>query len=171
VLLPLLLWKITFRMASNGVSGYHDNFLTNGGTPNELEYAEKLNADPERLKFAYVNILPPRGYLLLIIARYWVPNVSGGLVISKIPQRTKWDLDSNVKYARTAERVGFEYALSQIRFMAGYGADHQHESVSFSQALLHFTSKLNVIAALLPGPWNPAIAAKQIASIDQYTNG
>ena len=37
--------------------------------------------------------------------------------------------------------------------------------------MLHFTSKLNVIAALLPGPWNPAIAAKQIASIDQYTNG
>jgi alkanesulfonate monooxygenase SsuD/methylene tetrahydromethanopterin reductase-like flavin-dependent oxidoreductase (luciferase family) len=73
--------------------------------------------------------------------------------------------------------------------MAGYGADNQHESVtsqvlffshklnlshrsvSFSQALLHFTEKLNVIAALLPGPWNPAIAAKQIASIDQYTNG
>ena len=51
-----------------------------------------------------------------------MPNVSGGLVISKIEQRTKWDLDSNIEYARTAERVGFEYALSQIRFMAGYGA-------------------------------------------------
>lgn len=54
--------------------------------------------------------------------RYWVPNVSGGLVISKIEQRTKWDLDSNIEYARTAERWGFEYALTQIRFMAGYGA-------------------------------------------------
>lgn len=51
-----------------------------------------------------------------------MPNVSGGLVISKIDQRTKWDLDANVGYARTAEKVGFEYALSQIRFMAGYGA-------------------------------------------------
>jgi alkanesulfonate monooxygenase SsuD/methylene tetrahydromethanopterin reductase-like flavin-dependent oxidoreductase (luciferase family) len=49
--------------------------------------------------------------------------------------------------------------------------ENQHESVSFSQALLHNTKKLNVIAALLPGPWNPAIAAKQIASIDHYTNG
>jgi alkanesulfonate monooxygenase SsuD/methylene tetrahydromethanopterin reductase-like flavin-dependent oxidoreductase (luciferase family) len=92
-------------------------------------------------------------------------------VISKVPQRTNWTLDANINYARTAERVGFEFALSQIRFMAGYGADHQHESVSFSQALLHHTSKLNVIAALLPGPWNPAIAAKQVASIDNYTNG
>lgn len=100
-----------------------------------------------------------------------MPNVSGGLVISKIPQRTDWTFEKNVEYAQTAERVGFEYALSQIRFMAGYGADHQHESVSISQALLHFTKRLNVIAALLPGPWNPTIAAKQIASIDQYSKG
>ena len=49
--------------------------------------------------------------------------------------------------------------------------ENQHESVSFSQALLHSTKKLNVLAALLPGPWNPAVAAKQIASIDHYTNG
>lgn len=49
--------------------------------------------------------------------------------------------------------------------------ENQHESVSFSQALLHATTKLNVIAALLPGPWNPAIAAKQIASIDHYSGG
>ena len=54
--------------------------------------------------------------------RYWVPNVSGGLVISKIKQETSWDLDSNIDYARSAERHGFEYALTQIRFMAGYGA-------------------------------------------------
>ncbi|KAI9798851.1 MAG: hypothetical protein M1833_004354 [Piccolia ochrophora] len=113
-----------------------------------------INSNPDRVKFAY-----------------WVPNVSGGLVISKIPQRTKWDLESNVRYAQTAENVGFEFALSQIRFMAGYGADNQHESVSFSQALLHSTKKINVIAALLPGPWNPAVAAKQIASIDNYSNG
>ncbi|RMZ74923.1 hypothetical protein DV738_g5678, partial [Chaetothyriales sp. CBS 135597] len=102
---------------------------------------------------------------------YWVPNVSGGLVISKIEQRTKWDLESNVKYARTAEDVGFEYALSQIRFLAGYGAEFQHEPVTFSTALLLQTKKLHLIVALLPGPWNPAVAAKQIASIDHYSNG
>lgn len=92
-------------------------------------------------------------------------------MISKIPQRTDWTFEKNVEYAQTAERVGFEYALSQIRFMAGYGADNQHESVTISQALLHFTKTLNVIIALLPGPWNPAVAAKQVASIDNYTGG
>ena len=96
---------------------------------------------------------------------YWVPNVSGGLVISNIPQRTGWDIDYNRQLAQIAERVGFDYALTQIRFTAGYGADNQHESVTFSQALLASTQKLKVIAALLPGPWNPTLAAKQIATI------
>src|ERR1700690_4419326 len=102
---------------------------------------------------------------------YWVPNVSGGLVISKIPQRTDWSLDYNVKLARIAEASGFDYALSQIRFTAGYGAEFQHESVAFSHALLAATKKLKVIAALLPGPWNPALAAKQIATINHLSEG
>ncbi|EXJ90429.1 alkanesulfonate monooxygenase [Capronia coronata CBS 617.96] len=128
---------------------------TNAGLQsNGSSFASDINADPNRIKFAY-----------------WVPNVSGGLVISKIPQRTNWDLPSNVQYAQTAEKVGFEYALSQIRFMAGYGAESQHEPVTFSQALLHQTKTLKLIVALLPGPWNPAVAAKQIASIDNYTDG
>ncbi|MCX7277687.1 MAG: LLM class flavin-dependent oxidoreductase, partial [Burkholderiales bacterium] len=102
---------------------------------------------------------------------YWVPNVSGGLVVSTIKQRTDWSLEYNQKLAQTAEKAGFDYALSQIRFTAGYGAEYQHESVSFSQALLHATTKLKVIAAILPGPWNPAVVAKQIATIDHISNG
>jgi len=102
---------------------------------------------------------------------YWVPNVSGGLVVSKIPQRTDWSLEYNVKLAQLAEQAGFDYALSQIRFTAGYGAEYQHESVSFSQALLQATTKLKVLAAILPGPWDPAVVAKQLATIDHISNG
>lgn len=102
---------------------------------------------------------------------YWVPNVSGGLVISNIEQRTSWDIDYNRKLAQIAEANGFDYALSQIRFTAGYGAEFQHESVSFSHALLAATERLKVIAAILPGPWNPALAAKQIATINHLTAG
>ncbi|EMD63068.1 hypothetical protein GGP41_005093 [Bipolaris sorokiniana] len=132
---------------------------TNGranGTEDSFTPIQQLdiNQDPDRVLFAY-----------------WVPNVSGGLVVSKIAQKTSWDLASNVRYARTAEEYGFEYALTQVRFTASYGADNQHESVSFSQALLHSTERLKLIAAILPGVWNPTIAAKQIASIDNYSNG
>jgi FMNH2-dependent dimethyl sulfone monooxygenase len=102
---------------------------------------------------------------------YWVPNVSGGLVISDIEQRTSWDIDYNRRLARLAENNGFEYALSQIRFTAGYGAEFQHEPVAFTHALLAATERLKVIAALLPGPWNPVLAAKQLATIDILTGG
>ncbi|MBC3372963.1 dimethyl sulfone monooxygenase SfnG [Pseudomonas sp. SWRI92] len=102
---------------------------------------------------------------------YWVPNVSGGLVVSKIPQRTDWGIDYNRKLAQIAEAAGFDYALTQIRFTAGYGAEYQHESVAFSHALLAATTRLKVIAAVLPGPWTPSVLAKQIATIDQLTGG
>lgn len=106
-----------------------------------------------------------------ILFAYWVPNVSGGLVVSDIEQRTDWGIDYNRRLAQAAEKNGFEYALTQIRFTAGYGAEYQHESVSFSHAILAATEKLKVIAAILPGPWKPALAAKQLATIDQLSNG
>ena len=102
---------------------------------------------------------------------YWVPNVSGGLVVSNVEQRTDWSYEYNVRLAQVAEKSGFEYALTQIRFTAGYNADNQHESVSFSHGILAKTEKLKVIAAILPGPWKPALAAKQLATIDHLTNG
>ncbi|MEU4805356.1 dimethylsulfone monooxygenase SfnG [Actinosynnema sp. NPDC023587] len=102
---------------------------------------------------------------------YWVPNVSGGLVVSDIEQRTDWSYDYNRELAVLAERNGFEYALSQVRYLAGYGASHQHESTSFSLALLLATQRLKVIAAVHPGLWHPAVLAKFIATADHISGG
>ncbi|XXY47755.1 dimethylsulfone monooxygenase SfnG [Sorangium sp. So ce269] len=102
---------------------------------------------------------------------YWVPNVSGGLVVSKIEQRTHWGIDYNRKLARLAEDSGFEYALSQVRYMASYGAEYQHESTSFSLALLLATERLRVIAAVHPGLWHPGVLAKLGATADDLSNG
>ncbi|RJT79942.1 dimethyl sulfone monooxygenase SfnG [Arthrobacter cheniae] len=102
---------------------------------------------------------------------YWVPNVSGGLVVSTIEQRTSWDFDYNKKLARIAEDAGFEYALSQTRYAASYGADKQHEATSFSLALLAATEKLKVIAAVHPGMWHPGVLAKFIITADHISNG
>lgn len=101
---------------------------------------------------------------------YWVPNVSGGLVVSTIDQRTNHSPEYNVDLARTAEQVGFDYALTQVRYLASYGADAQHESVSFSLALLAATERLKVIAAVHPGQWPPHILAK-LAATAQATTG
>lgn len=102
---------------------------------------------------------------------HWVPNVSGGLVVSKVPQRTDWSLDYNVALVQIAEEVGFEYALTQTRFMGNYGAEYQHDSMMFSAALLAKTDRINVITAVLPGLFHPGVVAKQGATADQIFNG
>lgn len=102
---------------------------------------------------------------------YWVPNVSGGLVVSTIEQRTSWDFDYNKKLARIAENSGFEYALTQTRYAASYGADKQHEATSFSLALLGATERLKVISAVHPGMWHPGVLAKFIITADHISGG
>lgn len=102
---------------------------------------------------------------------YWVPNVSGGLVVSKIEQRTDWSYDYNRELAVLAENNGFDYALTQVRYIASYGAAYQHESTSFSLALLLATERLKVIAAVHPGLWQPGVLAKLIATADQVSGG
>ena len=102
---------------------------------------------------------------------YWVPNVSGGLVTSTIDQRTDWGFEYNRELAVRAERAGFDYALSQVRYMASYGAEYQHESTSFSLALLLATERLKVIAAVHPGLWHPGVFAKLGATADHLSGG
>ncbi|MDQ4490035.1 dimethyl sulfone monooxygenase SfnG [Sinomonas sp. ASV486] len=102
---------------------------------------------------------------------YWVPNVSGGLVVSTIEQRTNWEFEYNKKLARIAENSGFEYALTQTRYAASYGADKQHEATSFSLALLMATERLKVISAVHPGMWHPGVLAKFIITADHLSGG
>ena len=102
---------------------------------------------------------------------YWVPNVSGGLVTSTIEQRTDWSFGYNRKLARLAEQAGFDYALSQVRYTASYGAEYQHESTSFSLALLLATERLKLIAAVHPGLWHPGVLAKWVATADHLSGG
>jgi FMNH2-dependent dimethyl sulfone monooxygenase len=102
---------------------------------------------------------------------YWVPNVSGGLVVSKIEQRTDWGYDYNKRLAQLAEVNGFDYALSQVRYIASYGAAYQHESTSISLAIALATERLKVIAAVHPGLWQPGVLAKLVASADVMTGG
>ncbi len=102
---------------------------------------------------------------------YWVPNVSGGLVVSKIPQRTDWSFEYNKWLAQTAEQVGFDYALSQARFFASYGAEDQLEALTLTAALASVTERIHLISALHPGFWHPGVIAKAIASLDHISNG
>ena len=100
------------------------------------------------------------------------PTSPGGLVISDIEQRTGWDYDYNKRLAQTAENNGFDYALTQVRYTASYGAAYQHEatSASASRSLLA-TERLKVISAVHPYMWHPGVLAKFIATADHLSNG
>ncbi|WP_069132740.1 dimethylsulfone monooxygenase SfnG [Rhodohalobacter halophilus] len=102
---------------------------------------------------------------------YWVPNVSGGLVVSTLPQQTDWTFEANKRYAQTAEQNGFDYALLQTRFIASYGADKQLEAAALGSALAAVTDKINLISAVHPGLWHPAVYAKILSTIDRVSGG
>ena len=102
---------------------------------------------------------------------YWVPNISGGLVITTLPMDTDWTPEANIKYARDAEENGFATALAQTRWFASYGADHQHEAFTIANVILQHTKKIEVITACHPGLWHPAIVAKMQASLDVCCQG
>ena len=102
---------------------------------------------------------------------YWVPNISGGLVITTLPMDTDWTPEANIKYAQDAEDTGFATALAQTRWFASYGADHQHEAFTIANVILQHTKKIEVITACHPGLWHPAIVAKMQASLDVCCQG
>jgi FMNH2-dependent dimethyl sulfone monooxygenase len=76
---------------------------------------------------------------------YWVPNISGGLVVTTLPMQTGWDHEANVRYAQIAEQNGFSTALAQTRWFASYGADHQHEAFVISAHILAKTKRLTLL--------------------------
>jgi len=102
---------------------------------------------------------------------YWVPNISGGLVVSDWETETDWTYDYNLDLARTAEAVGFDYALAQARFFGSYGAEKQLEALSIANALAAQTEEIHVIGAVHPGLWEPGPLANFIATADRISDG
>lgn len=102
---------------------------------------------------------------------YWVPNVSGGLVVTDWDMDTDWTYDYNRDLAQTAEDVGFDYALAQARFFGSYGANKQLEALSIATALAAETEELHLIGAVHPGLWHPAPLANYIATSDRISDG
>jgi FMNH2-dependent dimethyl sulfone monooxygenase len=102
---------------------------------------------------------------------YWVPNISGGLVVTTLPMQTEWDHEANVRYARLAEQNGFTTALAQTRWFASYGADHQHEAFVIASHILSNTEKIHIITACHPGLWHPGVVSKLQATLDVVSAG
>ena len=102
---------------------------------------------------------------------YWAPILSGGYVLSNIPQRTEWSISANLRLAQTAERVGFDYTLLPARFTSLECGDGQNDALATSAYLAAATERLKIIGAFHTAYWHPAMIAKSASTIDVASGG
>ena len=102
---------------------------------------------------------------------YWAPILSGGYVLSNIPQRSEWSIAANIRLAQTAERVGFDYTLLPARFTSLECGDGQNDALATSAYLAAATERLKIIGAFHTAYWHPAMIAKSASTIDVASGG
>jgi FMNH2-dependent dimethyl sulfone monooxygenase len=102
---------------------------------------------------------------------YWAPILSGGYVLSNIPQRTEWSIPANIRLAQAAERVGFDYTLLPARFTSLECGDGQNDALATSAYLAAATERLKIIGAFHTAYWHPAMIAKSASTIDVASGG
>jgi len=103
------------------------------------------------------------------------PNCSGGMAITKVPE--KWDAswENNLKLAQMLDDAGIEFILPIARW-TGYGGETDFqgsnlETITWSSGLLSATKNITVFATAHTTFHHPIVAAKMFATIDQISAG
>jgi len=102
-------------------------------------------------------------------------NCSGGMTVTKIPERWDATWDSNLAVARLLDEAGIDFMLPIARWI-GYGGEtnfHGYvlETMTWAAALLASTQRITVFATMHTAVNHPVVIAKQIATIDQVGKG
>lgn len=99
-------------------------------------------------------------------------NCSGGLSITKVPE--KWDCtwDNNLKLGKMLDDAGFDFMLPVARWVGTEGEeitfhDANLETITWSAALLASTKNINIISTIHTAVNHPVALAKQIATMSQ----
>jgi alkanesulfonate monooxygenase SsuD/methylene tetrahydromethanopterin reductase-like flavin-dependent oxidoreductase (luciferase family) len=105
----------------------------------------------------------------------FAPNCSGGLTMTKAPERWEASWDNNVKAAQLSDEAGLEFILPVGRWH-GYRGETDTEGTSFetltwASGLLASTRELCVFGTLHVAFVNPVFAAKQIVTADHIGKG
>lgn len=101
-------------------------------------------------------------------------NCSGGMTVSKLPNRWKADWESNLKLAKMMDAAGMDFMLPIARWI-GYGGEtdfHGYvlETVTWATALLANTQNMTIFATVQTACNHPVVVAKQIATMAQISN-
>ncbi len=102
-------------------------------------------------------------------------NCSGGMSVTKVPERWDNSWNNNLKLARLLDDAGIDFMLPIARWI-GYGGETNFhgnvlETMTWAAGLLASTRNINVFATIHTAANHPAVVAKQIATIDQISNG
>ena len=103
------------------------------------------------------------------------PNCSGGMSVTKAPERWINSWDNNIALAKLADEAGIEFMLPIARWI-GYGGETDFhgsvlETVTWATGLLACTLRINVFATVHTAFIHPVVAAKQLATADQLGHG
>jgi FMNH2-dependent dimethyl sulfone monooxygenase len=103
------------------------------------------------------------------------PNCSGGLTMTKAPERWEASWENNVAAARMADEIGLEFVLPIARWH-GYQGETDTEGTSFetltwATGLLAATRAIAAFGTVHVALINPVFAAKQIVTADHVGQG
>jgi len=106
---------------------------------------------------------------------FFSANCSGGMSVTKVPERWVNSWDNNIRLAQLADEAGIEFLLPIARWI-GYGGETDFhgsvlETLIWATGLLANTKHINVFATVHTAFIHPLVAAKQLATADQLSHG
>jgi FMNH2-dependent dimethyl sulfone monooxygenase len=102
-------------------------------------------------------------------------NCSGGLAVTKVPERWSASWEDNLAMARAAEEAGIDFLLPIARYVGYKGDTNFHgavlDPIVWAAAIIASTKRINVFSTIHTAFNHPMVIAKQIATIDQLGGG
>jgi alkanesulfonate monooxygenase SsuD/methylene tetrahydromethanopterin reductase-like flavin-dependent oxidoreductase (luciferase family) len=102
-------------------------------------------------------------------------NCSGGMTVSKLPERWQATWENNLRLAELLDDAGIDFMLPIARWV-GYGGETDFhgsvlETITWAAALLARTERITIFATVHTTANHPLAVAKQIATLSQVSNG
>jgi alkanesulfonate monooxygenase SsuD/methylene tetrahydromethanopterin reductase-like flavin-dependent oxidoreductase (luciferase family) len=106
---------------------------------------------------------------------FFSANCSGGMAVTKVPERWVNSWENNLALAKLADDAGIEFLLPIARWV-GYGGETDFhgsvlETLIWATGLLAHTRHVNIFATVHTAFIHPVVAAKQLATADQLGRG
>ena len=103
-------------------------------------------------------------------------NCSGGMSITKAPERWSASWDDNLRLAQMCDAAGLDFMLPVARWVGFPGDEIEFmrsvlETTTWAAGLLAATRDIAVISTVHTAVNNPVVVAKQIATLDAIGNG